>query len=228
MSNPDAGDVNDRLATKYPIDDYYERAPLPIRAIERMRLAVVRSFVGDAGGLDLLEIGSGGGHVLKMFPSARLTAVDVSDMFLDLARTNLEGFDVRFLKGEVGDVGLSPQSFDRVICTEVLEHTVDPERILGEIANLLRPDGIAVITVPNDPLIMRLKHVAGLVLGRRWVERRASWGGDSFHLHHWKPAEFRELLDRHLHVVDERRVPARLFPVRLCYRCVLHPPGMPE
>lgn len=221
MSDPKADEINDRLATEYPIDDYYEHAPLPIRAIERKRLAVVRSFVGSAEGLDLLEIGSGGGHVLKMFPSARMTAVDVSDVFLDLARTNLEGFDVRFLKGEVGDVGLSPQSFDRIICTEVLEHTVDPESILSEIARLLRPDGIAVITVPNDPLIMELKRVVRRVMGRRWFERRASWGGDSFHLHHWKPAEFRELLASHLHVVDERRVPTRLIPVRLCYRCVL-------
>jgi SAM-dependent methyltransferase len=217
-----ASEANDRLANEHSIDDYYENAPLPIRLIERRRLAVIRAFMGSAEGLDVLEIGSGGGHVLKMFPGSRITAVDVSSVFLDLARRNLEGFDVRFLLGEVQELGLGPQSFDRVICTEVLEHTVEPEVILGEIARLLRPDGIAAITVPDDHVIMGLKRGVRRVMGRRWYERRASWGGDSFHLHQWRSAEFRALLARHLHVTDERLVPSRHVPIRLCYRCIPH------
>ena len=69
--------LNDRLATEHPIDDYYARSAWPIRFIERERLAIIRRMVGPHAGLDIAEIGSGGGHVLRMFPDARLTAVDV-------------------------------------------------------------------------------------------------------------------------------------------------------
>ena len=154
------GDVealNDRLAREYPIDDYYARSPLPIRLIEQRRLRIIRAFVGDARGLDLAEVGSGGGHVLRMFRGARITAIDVSDIYLDTARKNLAGYDARFIKGEVDKLDLPAASFDRIVCTEVLEHTVDPEAVLGAIARLLRPAGVAAITVPNDPLILRLK-----------------------------------------------------------------------
>jgi SAM-dependent methyltransferase len=39
-------------------------------------------------------------------------------------------------------------SFDAVLCTEVLEHLPDPVRALDEMARLLRPGGMFVITAP--------------------------------------------------------------------------------
>src|SRR5690242_8223835 len=110
--------LNDRLAREYSIDDYYARSPLPIRIIEGRRLGIIRDMVGEHAGLDVAEIGSGGGHVLRMFRPARLTAIDVSDTYLDTARRNLIGYDVRFVKGEVDKLDLPAASFDRVICTE--------------------------------------------------------------------------------------------------------------
>jgi SAM-dependent methyltransferase len=209
--------VNDRLALEHSIDDYYERSPWPIRLIERRRLSIISDFVGPSAGLEICEIGSGGGHVLRLFPDARLTAIDVSDVYLETARRNLTGYDVRFLKGEVEHLGLAAESFDRIVCTEVLEHTVDPDAILAEIARLLKPDGVAVVTVPNDPLIHRLKRWAAPILGRR------DWGGDEYHLHTWRPREFGSLLERHLTINSFRGSPSRLLPIRSCFRCAVNP-----
>jgi 2-polyprenyl-3-methyl-5-hydroxy-6-metoxy-1,4-benzoquinol methylase len=212
--------LNDRFARENPIDDYYARAPLPIRFIERRRLAIIRDMVGEHGGLELCEVGSGGGHVLRMFPRAHLTAIDVSSVFLETARVNLAGYDVRFLKGEVGDLGLPDASFDRIICTEVLEHTLDPETILVTVARLLRPAGVLVVTIPNDPLILRLKAIVRRTPVGWALRNRIEWGGDAYHLHHWTPAEFRRLLEHHFRVTAQRAAPFGLLPIRACYRCV--------
>jgi len=222
MSAPiDVEAFNDRLAREHPIDDYYARSPLPIRLIERRRLAIIRAMIGDCAGQELAEIGSGGGHVLRMFPAARLTAIDVSEVFLATARKNLAGFDARFIKGEIDKLDLPAASFDRIICTEVLEHTVDPPAILAAIARLLRPNGVAVITVPNDPLINRLKQVVkrtpvGWALGNR-----IEWGGDIYHLHQWTPDELERLLTPHYRVTSREFAPHATLPIRACFRCVL-------
>ena len=212
--------LNDRLAREHPIDEYYARSPLPIRLIERRRLAIIRRMIGASAGLELAEVGSGGGHVLRMFPRARLTAIDVSDVFLDAARRNLAGYTARFVKGEVDKLDLPPASFDRLICTEVLEHTERPEAILAALSRLLRPNGVAVITVPNDPLILRLKSLVRRTPVGYLLRDRINWGGDAYHLHQWTPDEFAALLERHFRVTDRRAAPVSVLPIRACFRCV--------
>ena len=212
--------LNDRFARENPIDDYYARAALPIRIIERRRLAIIREMVGPSAGLELCEVGSGGGHVLRMFRDARLTAIDVSTVFLDNARANLAGYDARFIKGEVDKLDLPDASFDRIICTEVLEHTLDPEAILATLARLLRPSGVAVITIPNDPLILKLKALLRRTPLGLLLRNRIEWGGDVYHLHRWTPREFRRVLERHFRVTAQRAAPLDLLPIRACYRCV--------
>ena len=44
--------LNDRLAREHPIDDYYTRSPWPIRFVERRRLAIIRSFMGEVDWLE--------------------------------------------------------------------------------------------------------------------------------------------------------------------------------
>lgn len=220
MSSEDVAALNDRLAQEHPINDYYDRSPLPIRLIEQKRLSIIRQMVGDASGLDLAEIGSGGGHVLRMFPKARITAIDVSDVFLETARKNLSGYDARFIKGEVDKLDLPAGSFDRIICTEVLEHTADPGAILQAMARLLRPAGVAVITVPNDPLIIKLKDLVRRTPVGYVLRDRIQWGGDIYHIHRWTPEEFERLLAKYFRVTDRAFAPVKALPIRACFRCV--------
>jgi 2-polyprenyl-3-methyl-5-hydroxy-6-metoxy-1,4-benzoquinol methylase len=211
--------INDRLAVEHSINDYYEKSFWPIRKIEQARLRIIREMVGPASGLSLLEVGSGGGHVLRMFRDAQLTAVDVSGKFLETARQNLRGYDCRFIQGAIDQLGLPEASFDRIVCTEVLEHIPDPHPVMREIARLLKPSGRAVITVPNDPLINGgktavRKSPVGWILGDR-----VNWGGDEFHLHQWKPSEFRAVLSEYFKVEEMRSAPFDLLPIRVCFLC---------
>ena len=219
QSSEEVAALNDRLAREHSIDDYYERSLFIVRAIEQRRLAIIRKMVGPPAGLRILEVGSGGGHVLRMFPEARLTAVDVSEVFLDTAKRNLKGYDVEFHLGELGDLDLPQASYDRVICTEVLEHTRAPDEILSQIRRLLKPEGRAVITVPVDPLIDGLKKVVRLTPAGWLLRHRINWGGDEYHLHRWWPRQFERLLGRDFIVQDREASPVNWFPLRACFAC---------
>lgn len=40
-------------------------------------------------------------------------------------------------------------SFDLILCTEVLEHAEDPDKLVREMNRVLQPGGMALITVPS-------------------------------------------------------------------------------
>lgn len=50
------------------------------------------------------------------------------------------------------------QSWDGIICTEVLEHTVDPEALIAEMYRVLRPGGTILITVPFAARVHHAPH----------------------------------------------------------------------
>ncbi|MFN8546267.1 MAG: class I SAM-dependent methyltransferase [Candidatus Binatia bacterium] len=216
--------MNDQLAREHPIDDYYARAPWMIRFIQRQRLAVIRDMVGEHSGLRILEVGSGGGHVLRMFPRAKLTAVDVSDIYLDNAKKNLAGYDVQFIKGQIEQLQLPAASFGCIVCTEVLEHTTNPREIVHEIRRLLAPGGHAVITVPIDPIIDRAKQLLRMTPVGWLLRNRIQWGGDHYHLQKWWPREFQRLLADDFSVEQRLLVPRLSVPLHACFKCV--PRGM--
>lgn len=220
-SKEEVEQLYDTFARTHDINDYYERSGVLIGFIEKRRLAIIRRMMGARAGESILEVGCGGGHVLSQFREARLTGVDVSGEMLEKARRNLAGLDFELHKGDVAEVGLADQSFDGVVCTEVLEHVVDPEHVLTQIRRLVKPTGRVVITFPNDTLINSIK---GMVKksGLTGIPpfKRMDWGGDHYHFHIWSVREMRALLSRHFSVVDVEHAPTAAFPVRCCFLCV--------
>ena len=51
--------------------------------------------------------------------------------------------------GTVEDTGLPDGFADLVLCTQVLEHSLDPERGLRDIHRILRPGGHLIVTAPH-------------------------------------------------------------------------------
>ena len=211
---------NDALALENDGDDYYARSSFLVRFVEQRRLACIHRMTSPAPRARILEVGCGAGHVLRLFPELDLTAVDVSGEMLEKARRNLRDYRVRYMKGELHELGLPDASFDRIICSEVLEHVVDPVGLLEQIRRLLRPGGRAVITFPNDLLVRKLKRVtrlSGLTLLPSFG--RISWGADTYHLHVWRVFEMRALLAGYFSIVQEQNVPYSWLPIRRCFQC---------
>ncbi len=136
------------------------------------------------------------------------------------ARQNLEGYNVTLRRGELHELDLPQRGFDRVICSEVLEHVVDPDTVLRGIRPLLAHGARLVVTFPNDQLVNRLKGAVrrcGLTVLPPF--RRIAWGGDHYHLHVWSIAEMRALLSRYFTIARARFAPSRVLPIRCCFQC---------
>jgi SAM-dependent methyltransferase len=100
-----------------------------------LRTEIDRSL-GDRHGLRVLDIGCG---VKPYYPMLAGRAAEY------------RGLDAAWGPG-VDDIGVveklpyEDRSFDVVLCTQVLEHVVDPAQAVGEIARVLTGDGVALVS----------------------------------------------------------------------------------
>jgi SAM-dependent methyltransferase len=77
---------------------------------------------------------------------------ETADMFLE---------DVTHRGVDLQDQPFPDGSYDLVVCNHVLEHVPDDDRALRELARVLAPGGLAVITVPGDFTRAETIHFTG-------------------------------------------------------------------
>ena len=96
-----------------------------------------------------LDVGCGDGarYGARVHGSGlEIHGVDISEVAVEEARSR--GINARVASLDV-PLPYPDAIFDVVICLEVLEHLVDPEKVAREIRRVLKPNGRALISVPN-------------------------------------------------------------------------------
>ena len=105
----------------------------------------------------VLDIGTSSGTNLRMLRDLGFTRVTGLDMSADaIAFCRAKGLGA-VEQGDVCAMPFADESFDLVLATDIIEHVVEDGRALREIARVLRPGGIALVTVPAFPLLWGLQ-----------------------------------------------------------------------
>jgi SAM-dependent methyltransferase len=132
----------------------------------------------DGTGKTLLDIGCREGAQSRQFEEAGYTVTSI-----DIEKR----YDNCIVHDCNEPLPFNDESFDVIWSSEVVEHLVDPDAVARELRRVLRPGGVALVTVPNSfPFYFCLIAVIGLTPQR--IQR-----GD------------------HLHFFDRSRV-GKLFP----------------
>ncbi|MBI3506479.1 MAG: class I SAM-dependent methyltransferase [Proteobacteria bacterium] len=103
---------------------------------------------GASAGWRVLDLGSGTGANLRLLQArgiSRLVGVDAS---LTAARYCKAKEFAPVLIGNAEKLPFADGSFDLILAMDVLEHVEDDARGASEIFRLLRPGGVAIVTVP--------------------------------------------------------------------------------
>jgi methionine biosynthesis protein MetW len=98
---------------------------------------------------DVLDVGCGTArsYAPKLNARARsYVGVDVSQAAVKAAKKG--GLDARVIES-AARLPFADESFDHVVCIEVLEHLFAPDAAAAEIFRVLRPGGRLVVSVPN-------------------------------------------------------------------------------
>ena len=101
-------------------------------------------------GSRVLEIAPGPGYFaieLAKLGGYRITAIDISHTFVEIARRNAmeAGVDVDFRQGDAANMPFEPQSFDFLLCRAAFKNFSRPVQALEEMHRVLKPGGRALI-----------------------------------------------------------------------------------
>ena len=132
---------------------------------------------GETGALALAE-GCCGRYVgVELFESA---AAQARQVLTDVFTGNVEtlAFDWQ------------PATFDAIILSEVLEHLVEPGRVLNDLSRFVRPGGMVLASSPN---ISHWRVIGELINGRFNLEDRGVF--DRTHMRWFTPDTFAQMFE---------------------------------
>jgi SAM-dependent methyltransferase len=213
------------MVGKYDLDRFHNHPSVLVRWVEGERARRIWALLAPRASDRVLDVGCGAGHLLARVPAGRRVGVDLAHVLLRRARGRL-GANVALAQGDAVELPFLSDTFERVYCSEVLEHLPDPPAALGEIRRVLKPGGVAVLSVPNESLINAFKTLlrrAGLLrlllrVGRAGYEMPDRMD-DEWHLHTFDRASLLALIPPSLLVTHVHGVPRRWLPLRYVVRC---------
>lgn len=124
----------------------------------------------------VLDLGCGEGrHAIAVYLESDVHCVGVDLSVQDLSRAREKFVEFQQVEDATRELSLTSAdalslpfanaTFDKIICSEVLEHIPDYESVLLEIQRILKPGGLLCVSVP-----------------RRWPERICWWLSEEYHL----------------------------------------------
>jgi 2-polyprenyl-3-methyl-5-hydroxy-6-metoxy-1,4-benzoquinol methylase len=144
----------------------------------RRRLSVVfDECLGHASlaGKRTLDAGCGYGafSAAATARGARVVSLDIGPRLVALATVRAHS---RGLVADACRLPIRDESFDLIVSSEMLEHTATPLRAVAELARVLRPDGVLVLTTPNRAWQGAVRAASALRLRPfRGLERFVAW-----------------------------------------------------
>lgn len=111
----------------------------------------------------IIDLGTAEGRMLnklgEKFPKCSCVGVEYNNELVDMARELFPTLDIR--QGDVQNLkDFGKGSFDVAVATAVIEHVENPGSFVQQVARILRPGGLFIITAP-DPFWERIATIVG-------------------------------------------------------------------
>ena len=209
---------------KYDPDAFHQHPNPFVRFIESKRVRTILKLMETHEDDRVIELGCGAGNVIEKVSRGKLFGVDISSFILTKAKKKLDQ-TVFLFQGDAQNLPCKNGVFMHVICSEVLEHLLDPSISLHEIKRVLDPQGMAVISVPNELWINRIKRILITIGIFNWLlHRKGEYKEmpekmeDEWHLHNYSLVEWLNLFEKSFKVTRVKKIPFVWLPLRYVVR----------
>lgn len=116
----------------------------PFDKDKEYRHKMLREFIGETSSSVVLDIGASQGLFLDSIKSKYKVAFDISFNYLTVAKKK----NLNCVLGNAEILPFKKDSFDLIICSDILEHVLAHEKVINESKNILRKEGKLFLVVP--------------------------------------------------------------------------------
>jgi ubiquinone/menaquinone biosynthesis C-methylase UbiE len=125
-------------------------AGLTKKSMEDFKALARRTAEQIAPQSNVLEVAPGPGYFaieLAKLGDYKITGLDISKSFVEIARGNAEkaGVRVDFRRGNASSMPFARETFDFIVCSAAFKNFSEPKRALEEMYGVLKPGGRALI-----------------------------------------------------------------------------------
>jgi len=217
---------NEMMARKYDPDAFHHHPSRLVRWVEGKRVKTVLEQLRAQPGERVLEIGCGAGNVLEKIGLARPFGIDLSEQLLKKASKKTGG--AVYLALAYGEkLCFKDAAFEKVFCTEVLEHVLEPGLVICEAHRVLTVSGRAIFSVPNEDVINKIKSllIRLRLFGFIFRKPRSDYQvprkmEDEWHIHIFNLDKLITLLPPSLKIEKVLAIPGRWLPLHYVISCV--------
>lgn len=133
-------------------NDDWDRYQSDFEEVENLpRIKIGAKWMNDLQPKIFLDIGCGPGYLAKTIKKTmsqiEIHGIDFSHVAIEHAESILD--KCWCINLDTGEIPAKSDSYDAIVCLEVLEHVYDADHVLQEIRRVLKPDGRVLISVPN-------------------------------------------------------------------------------
>lgn len=180
---------------------YLTKNPLKKKIIERF-LSKIVTIAQQSNPQSILDAGCGSGvplfYLSRYLPRTRMVGFDISRKEIQIAKEVNKGVD--FILATVEAPPFREETFDLVLCLEVLEHLKNPAKALSS----LRKAGKKIVCSTPDFLVFSIANL----LSMRNIR---NLGEDEEHLHKFSKASFARFLMKEFWHFEITRAPPWLI-----------------
>ena len=142
----------------------------------------------------ILDVGAGEGFVLEKLRQQKigkkLEGIEYMDEAITLGKKVNPKVTIK--KGDIYKLPYKANSFEVIICTEVLEHLEEPNKALIELKRVTSK--YIILSVPNEPLFTIQRFLRG--------KNTLKLGDHPEHIQHWNSGSLKKFISEYLTVID--------------------------
>lgn len=130
----------------------------------------------------VLDVGCGEGFTLVRLKKAKIgknyEGIEADDQAIELSKKLYPSLNIK--KGDIYDLPYKNNSFDLVVCTEVLEHLENPKKAYKELLRVSKK--YVLLSVPNEPwfTFQRMARFQNILHFGAHPEHIQHWGYRAF------------------------------------------------